>query len=233
MHEGIAARSQYASPSLIAGVAYHGADPADDPRWPESGAPSRAMYGRWCRHWCGMACLLMILEHRDGTAAPLHDLLTGSLSFGAYQEQPDGTIRGMYYEPFAQYAAAEHGLDAHVHRHLPLSAIRPELVAGRLVIASVHKEIRRPEFPARGKGGHLVLITGYDGDLLHFRNPSGHTDHTRNAVLPSGAFASFYAERAISVATVPRHSTLGYQASFPGCPADPAPQVSGPKAAAG
>jgi Peptidase_C39 like family len=201
VHDGITARSQYATPGLIAAVAYSGHDPADDPRWPETGAPSRAEYGRWCRHWCGMACLKMILEHRDGTAPSLHDLLTGSLSFGTYQEQPNGTIRGMFYEPFAHYASAVHGLKANVHRQLPLSGIRDELAAGHLVIASVHKEIRRPSLPPPGKDGHLVLITGYDGDLLHFRNPSGHTHDARNAALPRGTFTSFYAERAISVPT--------------------------------
>jgi Peptidase_C39 like family len=201
VHEGITARSQYATPGLIAAVAYSGHDPADDPRWPETGAPSRAEYGRWCRHWCGMACLLMILEHRDGTAPSLHSLLAGSLSFGTYQEQPDETIRGMFYEPFAQYAAAAHGLKAHVHRQLPVSGIRTQLAAGRLVIASVHKEIRRPSLPPPSKGGHLVLITGYDGELLHFRNPSGHTHDARNAALPCDKFTSFYAERAISVST--------------------------------
>lgn len=47
---------------------------------------------------------------------------------------------------------------------------------------------------------HLVLVTGYDSDLLHFRNPSaGHADDTQ-CDLPHHAFASFYAERAISIA---------------------------------
>jgi hypothetical protein len=145
----------------------------------------------------------MILEHRDGSAPSLHDLLTGSLSFGTYTEQPDGTIRGMYYEPFARYAAAAHDLTAHVHRHLPVSGIRAELAAGHLVIASAHKEIRHPGLPPPGKGGHLVLVTGYDGDLLHLRNPSGHTHQTRNATLPCPVFAGFYAERAISIALTP------------------------------
>lgn len=200
VHEGITARSQYASPDLIAAIAYHGHDPADDPRWPESGALSRAQYGRWCRHWCGMACLLMILDHRNGAGPSLYDLLTGCRVFGAYQEQPDATIRGLFHEPFARYAAAAHGVAAQVHRQLTVTGIRTHLAAGHLVIASVHKEIRRPGLPPPGKGGHLVLVTGYNGGELHFRNPSGHTDQARNAVLPGSTFAAFYAERAITVA---------------------------------
>jgi len=49
-------------------IAYTGLDPIDDPRWLHTGASDQAEYGRWCRHCCGMACLQMILEHRDGTA---------------------------------------------------------------------------------------------------------------------------------------------------------------------
>jgi hypothetical protein len=209
VHEGITVRPQYATPSLIAAIAYHGHDPGDDPRWADSGAPSRAEYRRWCRHWCGMACLQMILEHRDQSAPSLHDLLTGSLPFGCYQQQPDGAIQGMYYEPFAKYTAAVHGLTAHVHKHLPVSGLGDEIAAGNLVIASVHKEIRRPGLPPPGKGGHLVLITGCDSDLLHVRNPSGHTDQTRNAVLAVPVFAGFYAERGISVALTPGTGITG------------------------
>jgi Peptidase_C39 like family len=200
VHDGIGARSQYASPGLVAAIVYRGADPAGDPRWAESGTPTRAEYGRWCGHWCGMACLAMILEHRDGSAPSLHRLLTGCVAAGGYRVKQDGTIEGLFYEPFARYAAAAHGLAAEVHRHLPASEIPARLAAGQLVIASVHPEIRRPLLPSPGRGGHLVLVSGYDEDLLHVRNPSGHTPGARSAVLPAGRFAGFYAERAICVA---------------------------------
>jgi hypothetical protein len=126
--------------------------------------------------------------------------LTGCRAAGAYRERPDGTIAGLFYEPFTRYAAAAHGLAASVHKQLPVSGIRTHLARGRLVIASVHREIRRPGLPSPGQGGHLVLVTGYDGDLLHFRNPSGDTAETREAVLRNDTFAGFYAQRAISVA---------------------------------
>ncbi|MGW3494539.1 hypothetical protein [Streptomyces sp. NPDC001020] len=70
----------------------------------------------------------------------------------------------------------------------------------RLVMASVHKEIRRPENPAPGKGGHLVLVTGRQGDTVQFRNPSGHTEQARTASLPVAEFAEFFAGRGVSLA---------------------------------
>ncbi|MEU7052878.1 peptidase [Streptomyces eurythermus] len=70
---------------------------------------------------------------------------------------------------------------------------------GRLVMASVHKEIRRPENPAPGKYGHLVLVTGRQGDTVHFRNPSGHTAPACNASLPVAQFAELFGGRGVSL----------------------------------
>ena len=77
--------------------------------------------------------------------------------------------------------------------------MRSELDQGRLVIASVHKEIRRPEREPPGTGGHLVLVTGYQDDQLTFRNPSGHTRETGMATLPATTFDRFAAHRGIAL----------------------------------
>jgi hypothetical protein len=106
LHEDIAGRTQYASPELIGAIAYTGLDPAGDPRWAETGAVDPAEYGRWCRHCCGMACLQMILAHRDGTAPPLLELLRAGLPYGTYRTEADGTIRGLFYAPFVDRLAS-------------------------------------------------------------------------------------------------------------------------------
>lgn len=71
----------------------------------------------------------MILDHRDGHALPLLELLYGCRVYGGYREQADGTIKGLYYAPFADYVHAEHepagpGATAPVRR-------RPARAAGR------------------------------------------------------------------------------------------------------
>ena len=199
VHDPVPVYTQYQSPDAIAGIAYRGADPADDPLWHRSGAASPAEYAYWCQHACGMACLQMVLHHRDGQTPPLLDLFYGCADHGGYARQPDGGIRGLIYAPFAAYARAEHGLGAAVHRHLSLAGLRAELDGGSLVMASVHPEIRRPARPAPGRGGHLVLVIGHDSRGLHFRNPSGHTAAARCAVLPGEVFASFYAGRGVAL----------------------------------
>jgi hypothetical protein len=70
---------------------------------------------------------------------------------------------------------------------------------GNLVMASVHKEIRKPESPAPGRGGHLVLVTGYCDDQFHFRNPSGHVPSTVTASLLRSRFDDYAAHRGISL----------------------------------
>ena len=95
--------TQYATPSLIAAIAYQGHPAADDPRWRESGAPDGEAYGRWCTRLCGMACLRMALIARDGDAPALFTLLNGCLEAGGYVEQPDGSATGLLYRQFSDF----------------------------------------------------------------------------------------------------------------------------------
>lgn len=199
VHEDVPVYTQYMSPGLIETIAYGGVDPADDPQWRLSGARTRQEYGRWCRHACGMACLQMVLHHRDGNAKPLLELLHQCRAYGGYVDDGDGNVKGLIYAPFAAYVRAEHGLDAQVHPRLALDDLGVLLADGWLIMASVHKEIRRPDRPAPGAGGHLVLVTGHTGDTVHLANPSGHTPQSRSAQLPRRVFASFFGGRGIAV----------------------------------
>lgn len=185
--------TQYASPALIAGIVYGDRDPAGDPRWPESGAPDRETYAAWCSRWCGMACLRMALLYRDGAAPSLYELATGCEEYDAYG--PDGLI----YRPFAEYARDKHRLRADVITDLDTARLTAELDEGRLVMASVHPGIRRPDIRPSRAGGHLVLATGHDGDRVQFNNPSGHTPETGIATLPTEIFDRFAAHRGVAL----------------------------------
>jgi Peptidase_C39 like family len=195
--------TQYATPRLIKAIAYDGHPPGDDPGWPDSGAPSQESYAFWCTRLCGMACLKMALTARDGTAPHLFELLDGCLAYEGYDQRPDGTVAGLYYAPFAQFTADKYGISAEVITELSSSRIKHELDMGRLVMASVHKEIRRPELPAPGRGGHLVLVTGHSEGRFHFRNPSGHTPAAVTASMTAGLFDSYAAHRGISMHVAP------------------------------
>ncbi|CAM5591607.1 peptidase [Streptomyces atroolivaceus] len=194
--------TQFASPGLVQAIVEGGLDPAEDPRWPDSGAASPAEYARWAGHLCGMACLRMAL----GTGAPSQFALRdGALRYDAYTEDADGVIKGLVYAPFARYVSEVHGLDAVVHRHLSPAGILDLLDEGRRVMTSVHFGIRHPDQPAPGRGGHLVLLTSRtaDGAGVHFHNPSGTTATTRAADLPLSVFERFFAGRGVSLPGLP------------------------------
>jgi hypothetical protein len=190
--------TQFVSPGLVGAIVEGGLDPAQDPRWAESGAVSPAEYARWAGHLCGMTCLRMAL----GPGAPsLFALRDGASDHGAYTQDEDGEIRGLVYAPFARYVSEVHGLDAVVHRHLSPAGMLDLLDEGRSVMASVHFGIRHPERPAPGRGGHLVLVTSRTADRagVHFHNPSGTTAGTRVAGLPLPVFERFFAGRGVSL----------------------------------
>ncbi|GAA2277700.1 MULTISPECIES: C39 family peptidase [Kitasatospora] len=191
--------TQYATPDLINAIAYEGHPPGDDDNWMASGAPNKAAYGYWSTRLCGMACLRMALFARDGHAPTLFDLLAGCLSYGGYVQQEDGSVGGLYYRPFTEYAAASHGLKSEIITTLDPARLVSELDKGHLVMASVHKEIRRPDRAAPGRGGHLVLVTSHQEGEVTFRNPSGHTADTVDATLPLDLFDNFAAHRGIAL----------------------------------
>jgi hypothetical protein len=190
--------TQYASPSLIEAIAYHGHPRADDPRWRESGAPDQETYGAWCWRWCGMACFRMALLARDGVAPTLYELALGAAEYGAYVDAPDRP-RGMIYRPFADYARDKHAMEAEVITELDPARLLAELDAGRLVIASVSSQIRLPQTEPAKTGGHLVLVTGHDGDRVTFHDPAGHTPQAGVATLPTDVFYRFAARRGVAL----------------------------------
>ncbi|MFD7881111.1 C39 family peptidase [Streptomyces bauhiniae] len=200
VHEPVPVVTQYATADLISRIAYEGYEAGNDPRWQTSGAPSQRVYARWCGHICGIACLRMALLHRDGHAPDLFTLLQGARHFGAYVREAGGTeIRGMIYAPFAQYVRATHHLPATVHGTLEVEELVDLLDGGRMVMASVSKEIRRPEREPERRGGHLVLAVGHRHGQILFRNPSGHTPQSRSAALPVERFGVFFGGRGVSL----------------------------------
>jgi len=191
--------TQYATPGLICAIAYQGHPAGDDPGWRTSGVPDQQTYAYWCRRWCGMACLRMALIARDGNAPTLYALFHAALKYGVYIQGSDGTVGGLFYQPFTEFAADMYSLRTEVITDLTPDRLAAETGAGRLVITSVHKEIRRPHLDAPGRGGHLVLVTDYRDRIVHFRNPSGHTPETVNAALLMQIFDRFSAHRGIAL----------------------------------
>ncbi|MFF7400652.1 GntR family transcriptional regulator [Streptomyces murinus] len=184
--------TQYATPDLI--------DPRDDPAWRSTGAATRAVYSRWSPHLSGIASLRMALLHRDRACPSLFALLAGARRHQAYAEHPDGHITGLNYAPFAHYIRVSHALPADVHLNLTMTDVVDLLDGGHMVMASVSEELApRPAGVPESPGGHVVLAIGHRAGRIHFRNPAGHTDHAREAVLPLDRFAAYFSGEGLSL----------------------------------
>jgi hypothetical protein len=135
----------------------------------------------------------------DRAGRPRSHLLHGCLKAGGYVEHPDGSVTGLLYRQFSDFTWDRYQLQADVITDLDPSRMIRELGQGRLVMASVHKEIRRPDREPPGTGGHLVLLTGHADGQVTFHNPSGHTPLAGIATLPMTVFDRFAAHRGIAL----------------------------------
>ncbi|MEJ8545819.1 C39 family peptidase [Brevibacillus borstelensis] len=194
--------SQWESRKLVRDFLSGSVLPADDPLWQQSGATDQEEYATWSFHICGMACLKMLLAHRQKRIAPTIELMKQCREYGGYVLGEDGTIKGLFYRPFVSFVADKFGLQAEVKEHTPMEEIGELLDQGHVYIASVHPSIRTPEVTPPRQGGHLVYVFGHNAQRQEvvFHNPSGDTPESQeNVRLRREVFARFYAGRGILI----------------------------------
>lgn len=194
--------SQWETPDMTLAVVAEGAPAAllKDPLWASSGARNVEDYARWAGNLCGMACLKMVLAARTGQTFQIMDLAMGCKDYGGYVEEPDGKIKGLIYAPFVPFVRDRFGLNARVVTGIPVAEIGDILTQSQFFIASVHHSIRWQDTVPPAKGGHLVLVTALEGDMIRFHNPSGHVAATReNVEMPLETFDRFFAGRGIAI----------------------------------
>ncbi len=199
--ENVPYYSQWESPDLVGAIIREEISARDDLLWKKSGAKSSEEYEFWANNMCGMACLKMVLEHKLNKNVPIVELGKECLRYGGYVLKPD-TIDGLYYAPFVRFIKHEFDLDAKVVGRMSVDRIVRELAFGNYVIASVHHEIRSPDSSAFQKGGHLVLVLGYnlEENKLFFHNPSGDTPQNQShATVSFSKFKKFFAGRGIVI----------------------------------
>lgn len=148
-----------------------------------------------------MACFKMILAHRNGVIVPLVALGKKCASHGGYS-LPLEQSHGLRYAPFVEFANNDFGITARAKAILPIARIVSVLARFHYVIASVHPSIRHVTSRPKTKGGHLVLVVGYDLDkqLLYLHNPSGDSRASQEYVAISFKnFEKFFSHRGIIV----------------------------------
>lgn len=200
IHKNIPYFSQWESQELVEKIITKEIEAKDDPRWRESGARDTREYTEWSWSCCGMACLKMILAHKQHKIIPLVYLGKQCLKYGGYR-MPVQTSPGLFYKPFLRFIKDEYGLDGSTSSALTLAEIKKTVSQGGYAIVSVTPEIRFPLKEPTRRGGHLVLVYGYDDqrEVLYLNNPSGFASSQEAVSILYKQFFRFFDHKGILI----------------------------------
>ena len=193
--------SQFANPEYAEEVLKNGKEAVTDPSWPQTGANTAEEYATWSTTMCGMACTAMALHYYYGASKPIVELARDALENGVYAEGVE--LSAMKYQEYVQWIK-KYNVKASIYTKLSLAGIKYLLAEGELVVVSVNPNIRGYNTaPEVQKGGHLVLVTGYDSDnrTLTINNPSGFVSLSshHHHVLSEEVFKKYFAGRGLSL----------------------------------
>jgi hypothetical protein len=202
IHKNVPYFAQWESRELVEPIITKKMKAQDDPLWKNSGAANKEEYALWSWSGCGMACLRMILGATKHKNIPLVTLAKQCLARGVYRE-PLETSPGLFYKPFVTFVEEEFGWRAKAVATLTHLKAKQTLSAGGYVIASVTPEIRHPHKKPVRKGGHLVLMLGYDDNkkLFYLHNPSGFIASQEYFEISYKDFTKFFSHKGILVFT--------------------------------
>jgi len=201
LHEDVPYFSQWESPELVERILTKEIAADQDPNWRQSGAETKEEYEAWSASGCGMACTKMLVAHLWNREVPLIELGKKCAEYGGYTLPVEESV-GLIYGPYVRFAKQELGLTAEAVIPLLIDEIIEALATDKYIIASVSPRIRHVSDKPASKGGHLVLVLGYDLDtqLLYFHNPSGFVKETQEyASISFKDFKKFFGGRGIIV----------------------------------
>ncbi len=149
---------------------------------------------------CGMYCLKMILKFVKDLTPSTVELAKECMDSGGYVIEENGRLSGMVYKPFKEFIKSKFNLDSEVCSFLSITRIKYEISHRNFVIASVHWDIKDSKNSPKFKGGHLVVITGYDLESLYLNNPGGYENSSQmNYRISFADFKKFFASRGIVI----------------------------------
>lgn len=201
MHKNVPYFCQWESRDLAKKILTKQITTDDDPNWKASGAKTKKEYEAWSWSACGMACTKMILASRIGKVVPIVELGKKCAEYGGYTMPIEASV-GLLYKPYVKFAAKEFGWKSKIVEGMSQQEIMYALSKGDFVIASVSPLIRDPKSDPKTRGGHLVLMTGYDASKQEFylHNPSGISKSTQKyAVVSFHDFKKFFSGRGIVI----------------------------------
>jgi hypothetical protein len=201
VHKGVPYFCQWESRELAESILEKKITTDDDLNWRASGAKTKKEYHDWSWSGCGMACTKMILASKTGKVIPLVELGKTCATYGGYR-MPLETSPGLFYKPYVSFVDQEFNWKARVVEGMLQNELMHELGKGNFVIAGVSPRIRDPKSKSILKGGHLILMLGFDKAKrkLYLHNPSGTSKGTQEyAAVSFDDFRKFFSERGIVI----------------------------------
>ena len=179
----------------------------EDLSWASTGAASPEEYEQWAMTMCGMACTAMALTYFFKEKTLPVPLAKDAYTQDVYTKHDD-VLSSMKYFPYQRWVSSKK-LHARVHTRMSIRSILHSLHKGFLVIASVNPNIRGyTTAPPHQKGGHLVLITGYNpiDKTLTLHNPSGFPsmNSAENHILTLSDFQKHFGGRGKGISIRPQ-----------------------------
>ena len=194
--------SQFMSAELVEKYIEGDEKLSTDPKWQQSGASSPEEYERWTWSDCGITCFKMILaaKGKDATSLKLVELAKDATQYGAFKVT-DTSISPLHYKEFCTFAREKYHLKARTVPALSICDVKECVSNGDFAIVSVHPNIRHTNSKAPKRGGHLVLVVGYDESGFYIHNPSGYQSNAsqERAFVPYSDFKRFFAYRGIII----------------------------------
>ena len=131
--------------------------PDDTEPWISFGS-GQLEYQRWIPEICGICCLKMVGDTIGVTnTLSLYQLTMMAAANGTFIVTEHGTIQGAFHYPLAELAERL-GIRCHVIRALGVAEITEALTRGMYAILSINAARVNSSL----RGGHLVLVYGYD-----------------------------------------------------------------------
>lgn len=202
VHNDLPYYSQFSVPDFAEKMLIGETSPLDDPDWQLSGAESPEEYQTWVTTVCGMACTAMAIDYFYKQKHLPITLAKDALTYDVYRINQNH-ISSMRYREYVGWVS-KFNIEAVMFRRLTTSMIRLFLHQGALVMISVNPNIRVVEtVSGNQKGGHLVLVIGYNlsDDTFTIHNPSGFTSNNSHAfhTISSSDLKKYFAGRGIAL----------------------------------
>ena len=152
----------------------------------------------WRYRGCGISALKMVLDYwhaeKQGETTGINQILETGLAIGAYL-QNIGWIHSGLVNIGRQYGYTGYNQDlAGLETELAWQCLLEDLNKHPL-LASIHKR-----FDVDYPGGHIIVVTGFDGELVFYNDPDEHNEREGKKMIAVERFLRGWKKRYIVVA---------------------------------